>query len=126
MADNRESTVYEKLFGSVSGKRIIRLSDIRLIGVSTLQDDDDDYWVVGKTEEEARENAVKKFNVSADKIQLRQGKAIPTIIEAVLMVKYHSEFKGDPAHQMNLRRHYTDQIFVTGDFSPNFEKLRVP
>ena len=32
----------------------------------------DDYWVSGKTEEEARQKAASKFNVSPDKIKLKQ------------------------------------------------------
>lgn len=35
---------------------------------------DGHYWVSGRSEEEAREKAAKRFNVSADKIALRQGK----------------------------------------------------
>lgn len=34
---------------------------------------DGQYWVSGRTEEEAREKAAKRFNVSADKVTLRQG-----------------------------------------------------
>ena len=40
---------------------------------SSLQDMDGHYWMSGRTEEEAREKAAKRFNVSADKITLRQG-----------------------------------------------------
>ncbi|KAM4601058.1 valine--tRNA ligase [Polymixia lowei] len=36
------------------------------------EDMDGHYWVSGRTEEEARERAAKRFNVSADKIALRQ------------------------------------------------------
>uniref|UniRef100_A0A8P4G0H1 Valine--tRNA ligase n=1 Tax=Dicentrarchus labrax TaxID=13489 RepID=A0A8P4G0H1_DICLA len=36
------------------------------------EDMDGHYWVCGRTEEEAREKAAKRFNVSADKITLRQ------------------------------------------------------
>lgn len=39
-----------------------------------LQDMDGHYWVSGRTEEEARDKAAKRFNVSTDKITLRQGK----------------------------------------------------
>ncbi|XP_041371023.1 valine--tRNA ligase-like [Gigantopelta aegis] len=35
-------------------------------------DTDDNYWVCGQTEDEARKKAAEKFNVSADKISLRQ------------------------------------------------------
>lgn len=38
-----------------------------------LQDIDGNYWVCGKTEEEARKNAAEKFKVSEDKISLKQG-----------------------------------------------------
>lgn len=34
---------------------------------------DGHYWVSGRTPEEAREKAAKRFNVSPDKIALRQG-----------------------------------------------------
>uniref|UniRef100_A0A8C4DJQ8 valine--tRNA ligase n=1 Tax=Dicentrarchus labrax TaxID=13489 RepID=A0A8C4DJQ8_DICLA len=37
-----------------------------------VTDMDGHYWVCGRTEEEAREKAAKRFNVSADKITLRQ------------------------------------------------------
>ncbi|XP_027145509.1 valine--tRNA ligase [Larimichthys crocea] len=36
------------------------------------EDMDGHYWVSGRTEDEAREKAAKRFNVSADKITLRQ------------------------------------------------------
>lgn len=36
------------------------------------EDMDGHYWVSGRTEEEAREKAAKRFNVTADKIALRQ------------------------------------------------------
>lgn len=36
------------------------------------EDMDGHYWVSGRTEEEAREKAAKRFNVTADKITLRQ------------------------------------------------------
>ena len=39
-----------------------------------VQDVDGHYWVSGRSEEEAREKAAKRFNVSVDKISLRQGK----------------------------------------------------
>uniref|UniRef100_A0A8B9KKM6 Valine--tRNA ligase n=1 Tax=Astyanax mexicanus TaxID=7994 RepID=A0A8B9KKM6_ASTMX len=38
------------------------------------EDVDGHYWVSGRSEEEAREKAAKRFNVTADKISLRQGK----------------------------------------------------
>lgn len=38
-----------------------------------LKDVDGHYWVSGRSEEEAREKAAKRFNVTADKISLRQG-----------------------------------------------------
>lgn len=38
-----------------------------------LQDTDDQYWVSGRNEEEAKEKAAARFNVSKDKISLRQG-----------------------------------------------------
>lgn len=34
---------------------------------------DGHYWVSGRSEEEAREKAAKRFNVPADTIALRQG-----------------------------------------------------
>lgn len=39
----------------------------------SCKDMDGHYWVSGRSEEEARERAAKRFNVSADKITLRQG-----------------------------------------------------
>ena len=38
-----------------------------------LQDTNDEYWVSGRTEEEARKKAAEKFKVTEDKISLRQG-----------------------------------------------------
>lgn len=35
---------------------------------------DGDYWVSGRSEQEAKEKAAKRFNVTVDKISLRQGK----------------------------------------------------
>lgn len=37
---------------------------------------DGHYWVSGRSEEEAREKAAKRFNVSPDKISLRQGEIL--------------------------------------------------
>lgn len=37
---------------------------------------DGHYWVSGRSEEEAREKAAKRFNVTADKISLRQGASL--------------------------------------------------
>lgn len=42
--------------------------------MNVLQDMDGHYWVSGRSEAEAREKAAKRFNVSADKITLRQGR----------------------------------------------------
>uniref|UniRef100_A0A8C4DI94 valine--tRNA ligase n=1 Tax=Dicentrarchus labrax TaxID=13489 RepID=A0A8C4DI94_DICLA len=42
------------------------------VTVNDSSDMDGHYWVCGRTEEEAREKAAKRFNVSADKITLRQ------------------------------------------------------
>lgn len=36
------------------------------------QENDNNYWVSGRTEAEAKEKAAKRFNVSADKISLAQ------------------------------------------------------
>lgn len=40
---------------------------------SLLKDVDGHYWVSGRSSEEAREKAAKRFNVPVDKISLRQG-----------------------------------------------------
>lgn len=37
-----------------------------------FQDTDNDYWVTGRSEEEALQKAAAKFNVSVDKVKLRQ------------------------------------------------------
>lgn len=38
-----------------------------------LKDMDGHYWVSGRSEDEAREKAARRFGVPADKITLRQG-----------------------------------------------------
>ena len=38
-----------------------------------FQDTNDEYWVSGRTEEEAKKKAAEKFKVAEDKISLRQG-----------------------------------------------------
>lgn len=43
---------------------------------SPLKDVDGHYWVSGRSEEEAREKAAKRFSVSPDKISLRQGESL--------------------------------------------------
>lgn len=48
---------------------------------------DGHYWVSGRSEEEAREKAAKRFNVSADKIALRQGE-----MEEILILKSHYNY----------------------------------
>lgn len=52
---------------------------------------DGHYWVSGRTEDEAREKAAKRFNVSADKITLRQGKIKQFLI---YQSHYHIHCKG--------------------------------
>lgn len=52
---------------------IVCFPDLFLLLFFCLQDMDGHYWVSGRSEEEAREKAAKRFNVSADKITLRQG-----------------------------------------------------
>lgn len=47
---------------------------ILFVAFLSCEDMDGHYWVSGRSEEEARERAAKRFNVSADKITLRQGK----------------------------------------------------
>ncbi|XP_064801935.1 valine--tRNA ligase-like isoform X5 [Oncorhynchus masou masou] len=42
--------------------------------VTPGEDMDGHYWVSGRTEEDARDKAAKRFNVSTDKVTLRQGK----------------------------------------------------
>uniref|UniRef100_A0AAY4DA59 valine--tRNA ligase n=1 Tax=Denticeps clupeoides TaxID=299321 RepID=A0AAY4DA59_9TELE len=44
------------------------------ITVDHSSDTDGHYWVSGRSEEEAREKAAKRFNVSSERISLRQGK----------------------------------------------------
>ena len=39
-----------------------------------MQEEDGEYWISGRSEEEAREKAVQKFKVSEDKISLKQGR----------------------------------------------------
>lgn len=53
--------------------------------VSPLKDVDGHYWVSGRSEEEAREKAAKRFNVSVDKISLRQGDIL--ILHPVIILK---------------------------------------
>ena len=43
-----------------------------LIGSASGSDEDDEYWVSGRTEQEAAERAAKRFNVPVEKIFLRQ------------------------------------------------------
>lgn len=53
--------------------------------VSPLKDVDGHYWVSGRSEEEAREKAAKRFNVPVDKISLRQGDIL--IFHPVIILK---------------------------------------
>lgn len=48
---------------------------------------DGHYWVSGRSEEEAREKAAKRFNVSPEKIMLRQGKVhlLSSLCSAVII-----------------------------------------
>ena len=45
---------------------------VTIEGLSLGSDDDDNHWVSGRTEDEALQNAVTKFNVPKERIQLRQ------------------------------------------------------
>lgn len=45
-----------------------------------IKDMDGHYWVSGRSEDEAREKAAQRFNVSADKITLRQGAFVFIVI----------------------------------------------
>ena len=58
---------------TVSLPRTITLKSLCLY---ISKDMDGHYWVSGRTEEEAMEKATKRFNVTADKIHLRQGEAL--------------------------------------------------
>lgn len=53
--------------------------------VSPPKDVDGHYWVSGRSEEEAREKAAKRFNVPVDKISLRQGDIL--IFHPVIILK---------------------------------------
>ena len=48
----------------------VKYSDLNLI---FLQDTDEKFWVIGRTQDEAMKRAVARFNVSEDKITLTQG-----------------------------------------------------
>ncbi|XP_063604194.1 valine--tRNA ligase-like isoform X2 [Penaeus indicus] len=45
---------------------------VEIEGTTSPLEDKDDYWVSGRSEEEARQKAAKKFNVPAEKIKLTQ------------------------------------------------------
>ncbi|XP_027210399.2 valine--tRNA ligase isoform X1 [Penaeus vannamei] len=45
---------------------------VEIEGSTSPLEDKDDYWVSGRSEEEARQKAAKKFNVPAEKIKLTQ------------------------------------------------------
>lgn len=45
---------------------------ITILGEEEGSDENEQHWVSARNEEEALEKAVKKFNISKDKIQLRQ------------------------------------------------------
>lgn len=53
--------------------KAICISIAHILRFFNLQDMDGHYWVSGRSEEEAKEKAAKRFNVSVDKISLRQG-----------------------------------------------------
>ena len=62
--------------------------------VYVLQDLDEEYWVTGRDESEARTKAARKFNVSPDKISLKQGtcshlsySTTPTILPLALHLR---------------------------------------
>lgn len=52
---------------------------------SLLKDVDGHYWVSGRSVEEAREKAAKRFNVPVDKISLRQGDIL--IVRPLILLK---------------------------------------
>ena len=54
------------------------------------QEDDHNYWVSGRSEEEARKNAAERFKVSEDKISLKQGMGISELV--LLKLQVHFEF----------------------------------
>lgn len=45
---------------------------VTVLGEASGSDGDEKYWVSARNEEEAMEKAIKKFNVTKDKIHLRQ------------------------------------------------------
>lgn len=51
-----------------------------------FKDVDGHYWVSGRTAEEAREKAAKRFNVTSDKVTLRQGHPKWSIHSVVLPI----------------------------------------
>lgn len=57
-----------------------------------VQDVDGHYWVSGRSEEEAIDKAAKRFNVTADKISLRQGENLTHTDSISPPCAYHIDF----------------------------------
>ncbi|KAK8402179.1 hypothetical protein O3P69_001346 [Scylla paramamosain] len=76
------------------------------------QQDNDEYWVSGRTEEEARQKAASKFNVSPDKIKLQQD---PDVLDTWFSSGlFPFEVMGWPKETKDMELFYPNTLLETG------------
>ncbi|XP_046370269.2 valine--tRNA ligase-like [Haliotis rufescens] len=76
------------------------------------QDSDGDYWVCGRTEEEARQAAAKKFNVPLEKISLKQDEdVLDTWFSSAI---FPFSIFGWPDQTVDLEAFYPGTLLETG------------
>ncbi|MPC09117.1 Valine--tRNA ligase [Portunus trituberculatus] len=74
--------------------------------------DNDEYWVSGRTEEEARQKAASKFNVSPDKIKLQQD---PDVLDTWFSSGlFPFEVMGWPNETKDMELFYPNTLLETG------------
>ncbi|XP_076061155.1 valyl-tRNA synthetase isoform X2 [Oratosquilla oratoria] len=76
------------------------------------KDDDEKYWVSGRSEEEALEKAVKKFNVPKEKITLRQD---PDVLDTWFSsALFPFSVLGWPNETSDMKKYYPTSLLETG------------
>lgn len=77
-----------------------------------IQEIDNEYWISGRTEEEARAKAAKKFNIEASTIKLRQDTdVLDTWFSSAL---FPFSIFGWPENTEDLRVFYPGALLETG------------
>jgi len=85
---------------------------ITIEGLPSGSDDDDQYWITGRTEDEAAQKAAKKFSVPIEKVFLRQDEdVLDTWFSSAL---FPFSVFGWPEKTPDLQKFYPNSLLETG------------